>query len=131
MGKCIRANAERVRAVLAATVAEFDTDDHQAGRGQVVAPVCVRGSRGLEHDHPTAVDVQQARQWPRDLAWAVHEQGDVVAVDASDHFDLRGHALDRGPAHRQRPEQLLETELGHREKLEELVERRIRVDGHG
>jgi len=85
--------------MLAAGVAELDADDHESGRGELVAPTLVVARGRFEEDHPATVGVQDAGQRPGGLLRPGDVQGDVVAVDAGDDLDRAGnpgHRLDTG-----------------------------------
>ena len=122
-GTVVEAGRERVRAVLAAPVAELHADDDEARGRQLVAPVAVGRARRFEQHHAAAVQVQHARQVVALPGRSMDEDGDIVAVEALDHLDRPFDALDRGHLGRQGAEEGLEALLGHGHVLEEVVDR--------
>ena len=109
--------------MLAAAVAELDADDDETGGGELVAPATVRGTGGLQHHHPAAVEVQHARQRTGAARRAMQVDRDVVAVEALDDLHRALHAGDVGQPADGGAEQGLEALLGSRHVLQQVVQR--------
>src|SRR5277367_6650088 len=125
----VQSSRKRMRAKLSAGVAEFDTDDDEAGTRQVLPNSRVHRVGGAGDGHAATVKVHHRRQRTVDVR-ATDVQRDVVAVLTSDGRRRSGDAIRVGNAGREGVEYSAYPRLAHLRVREPFLQRSVDGEWH-